>query len=80
MRLVLNSQALNGSQRVVLDDVITDDECSELSHLAHVSLLITVKFMHLGALLFQLSYFYLLFCIISNMFYKLKFNGLGCDI
>ncbi|KAA0712283.1 Prolyl 3-hydroxylase 2 [Triplophysa tibetana] len=35
VRLVLNSQALNGSQRVVLDDVITDDECSELSHLAH---------------------------------------------
>lgn len=35
VRLVLNSQALNGSQRVVLDDVITDDECAELKHLAH---------------------------------------------
>lgn len=35
VRLVLNSEALNGSQRVVLDDVITDDECSELKQLAY---------------------------------------------
>lgn len=42
VRLVLNSQALNGSQRVVLDDVINDDECSELEHLAHVSLCFSV--------------------------------------
>lgn len=42
VRLVLNSQALNGSQRVVLDDVISDDECSELKHLAHVCLNITL--------------------------------------
>ncbi|KAI1889284.1 hypothetical protein AGOR_G00177580 [Albula goreensis] len=35
VRLVQDSEALNGSQRVLLDDVISEDECSELRHLAH---------------------------------------------
>ncbi|KAJ8277058.1 hypothetical protein GJAV_G00071000 [Gymnothorax javanicus] len=36
IRVVLNSEALNGTQRVLFDDVITEDECSELKQLAHV--------------------------------------------
>lgn len=32
-----NSMALNGTQRVVFDDVISDEECSELKHLAHTT-------------------------------------------
>ncbi|XP_051551270.1 prolyl 3-hydroxylase 2-like [Myxocyprinus asiaticus] len=35
VKLVQNSAALNGTQRVLFDDVITKDECSELKHLAH---------------------------------------------
>nr|XP_057928735.1 prolyl 3-hydroxylase 2 [Doryrhamphus excisus] len=35
VRLVHDSVALNGSQRVLLDGVITEDDCSELQHLAH---------------------------------------------
>ncbi|KTG40530.1 hypothetical protein cypCar_00018260, partial [Cyprinus carpio] len=35
VRLVQNSDTLNGNQRVLFDDVITEDECSELKHLAH---------------------------------------------
>ncbi|KTF87269.1 hypothetical protein cypCar_00033070 [Cyprinus carpio] len=35
VRLVQNSVTLNGSQRVLFDDVISEDECSELNHLAH---------------------------------------------
>lgn len=35
VRLVQNSHTLNGSQRVLLDDVINEDQCSELKHLAH---------------------------------------------
>uniref|UniRef100_A0A8C6U264 procollagen-proline 3-dioxygenase n=1 Tax=Neogobius melanostomus TaxID=47308 RepID=A0A8C6U264_9GOBI len=35
VRLVQNSAALNGSQRVLLDSVISEDECSELRRLAH---------------------------------------------
>lgn len=35
VRLVQNSAALNGSQRVLLDSVISEEECSELRHLAH---------------------------------------------
>ncbi|XP_051977203.1 prolyl 3-hydroxylase 2-like [Xyrauchen texanus] len=35
VRLVQNSAALNGTQRVLFDDVITEDECAELKHLAH---------------------------------------------
>ncbi|TTK63270.1 Prolyl 3-hydroxylase 2 [Bagarius yarrelli] len=37
VRLVHNSHSLNGTQRVVLDDIITEDECSELRHLAHIT-------------------------------------------
>uniref|UniRef100_A0A8C7PUK7 procollagen-proline 3-dioxygenase n=1 Tax=Oncorhynchus mykiss TaxID=8022 RepID=A0A8C7PUK7_ONCMY len=33
--LVQNSKALNGTQRVLLDDVISVDECAELTNLAH---------------------------------------------
>uniref|UniRef100_A0A4W4FK62 procollagen-proline 3-dioxygenase n=1 Tax=Electrophorus electricus TaxID=8005 RepID=A0A4W4FK62_ELEEL len=33
VRLVLNSGALNGTQRAVFDDVISEDQCSELQHL-----------------------------------------------
>ncbi len=36
VQLVQNSDSLNGSQRVLFDDVISEDECSELKHLAHV--------------------------------------------
>ncbi|XP_046905597.1 prolyl 3-hydroxylase 2 [Hypomesus transpacificus] len=35
VQLVHNSAALNGTQRVLLDDVISMDECSELKNLAH---------------------------------------------
>ncbi|KAI5101570.1 prolyl 3-hydroxylase 2, partial [Silurus meridionalis] len=37
IRLVQNSLDLNGTQRVLFDDVISEDECSELRHLAHVT-------------------------------------------
>uniref|UniRef100_A0A8C1RF14 procollagen-proline 3-dioxygenase n=1 Tax=Cyprinus carpio TaxID=7962 RepID=A0A8C1RF14_CYPCA len=33
VRLVQNSDTLNGNQRVLFDDVISEDECSELKHL-----------------------------------------------
>lgn len=36
VQLVQNSAALNGSQRVLLDHVISEQECSDLRHLAHV--------------------------------------------
>lgn len=35
VQLVKNSAALNGSQRVLLDSVISEDQCSELRQLAH---------------------------------------------
>ncbi|XP_056893219.1 prolyl 3-hydroxylase 2 [Takifugu flavidus] len=35
VQLVQNSAALNGTQRVLLDQVITREECSALKHLAH---------------------------------------------
>ncbi|XP_024276709.1 prolyl 3-hydroxylase 2 isoform X3 [Oncorhynchus tshawytscha] len=35
VQLVQNSKALNGTQRVLLDDVISVDECAELTNLAH---------------------------------------------
>uniref|UniRef100_A0A671N711 procollagen-proline 3-dioxygenase n=1 Tax=Sinocyclocheilus anshuiensis TaxID=1608454 RepID=A0A671N711_9TELE len=34
VRLVQNSVTLNGSQRALFDDVISEDECSELKHLS----------------------------------------------
>ena len=36
VKLIQNSEALNGTQRVLLDDVISEDECTELKSLAHV--------------------------------------------
>lgn len=33
----MTSGQLNGSQRVMLDGVISDDECRELHHLSNVS-------------------------------------------
>lgn len=36
VQLVQNSAALNGTQRVLLDQVISEEECSDLRHLAHV--------------------------------------------
>lgn len=36
VQLVQSSAALNGTQRVLLDQVITEEECSALKHLAHV--------------------------------------------
>lgn len=39
VQLVLNSAALNGTQRVLLDDVMSEEECSQLKHLAQVRLL-----------------------------------------
>uniref|UniRef100_A0A3Q1H005 procollagen-proline 3-dioxygenase n=1 Tax=Acanthochromis polyacanthus TaxID=80966 RepID=A0A3Q1H005_9TELE len=35
VRLVQNSVALNGTQRVLLDHVISEEECADLRHLAH---------------------------------------------
>uniref|UniRef100_A0A8P4G9P0 procollagen-proline 3-dioxygenase n=1 Tax=Dicentrarchus labrax TaxID=13489 RepID=A0A8P4G9P0_DICLA len=35
VKLVQNSAALNGTQRVLLDHVISEEECSDLRHLAH---------------------------------------------
>uniref|UniRef100_A0A6Q2WTS6 procollagen-proline 3-dioxygenase n=1 Tax=Esox lucius TaxID=8010 RepID=A0A6Q2WTS6_ESOLU len=35
VQLVQDSLALNGSQRVLLDNVLTVEECAELKHLAH---------------------------------------------
>ncbi|XP_060934558.1 prolyl 3-hydroxylase 2 [Limanda limanda] len=35
VQLVQNSAALNGTQRVLLDHVISEEECAELTHLAH---------------------------------------------
>ncbi|XP_031431304.1 prolyl 3-hydroxylase 2 isoform X2 [Clupea harengus] len=35
VKLIQNSEALNGTQRVLLDDVISEDECTELKSLAH---------------------------------------------
>ncbi|KAM9761987.1 prolyl 3-hydroxylase 2 [Menidia menidia] len=35
VRLVQNSAALNGTQRVLFDHVISEEECAELRHLAH---------------------------------------------
>ncbi|XP_060797807.1 prolyl 3-hydroxylase 2 isoform X2 [Neoarius graeffei] len=37
IRLVQNSVALNGTQRVLFDDVISEDECSELRQLALIT-------------------------------------------
>lgn len=36
VQLVQNSAALNGTQRVLLDHVISEEECAELRQLAHV--------------------------------------------
>lgn len=36
VQVVQNSASLNGTQRVLLDRVITEEECSALKHLAHV--------------------------------------------
>ena len=36
VQLVQNSAALNGTQRVLLDHVLSEEECSDLRHLAHV--------------------------------------------
>ena len=36
VQLVQNSVALNGTQRVLLDDVISVEECSDLKQLAQV--------------------------------------------
>uniref|UniRef100_A0A674CNK5 procollagen-proline 3-dioxygenase n=1 Tax=Salmo trutta TaxID=8032 RepID=A0A674CNK5_SALTR len=35
VQLIQNSQALNGTQRVLLDDVMSVEECAELKNLAH---------------------------------------------
>lgn len=35
VQLVQNSAALNGTQRVLLDHVISEEECADLRHLAH---------------------------------------------
>ncbi|XP_060714495.1 prolyl 3-hydroxylase 1 [Tachysurus vachellii] len=37
IRVSMTANALNGSQRVVLDDVITDDECRELHRLSNTA-------------------------------------------
>lgn len=43
VQLVQNSAALNGTQRVLLDRVISEEECSDLRHLAHVRTLNSIK-------------------------------------
>lgn len=40
VQLVQTSADLNGTQRVLLDHVISEDECAELRQLAHVRLLL----------------------------------------
>lgn len=45
VQLVQNSAALNGTQRVLLDQVISEEECAELRQLAHVRTLLQI--MHL---------------------------------
>lgn len=37
VRLTMTAQQLNGSQRVLLDGVISEDECKELQQLSNVS-------------------------------------------
>lgn len=39
IKVTMMSKQLNGSQRVLLDGVITDDECRELQRLSNVSCL-----------------------------------------
>lgn len=39
IKVTMTSQQLNGSERVLLDGVITDDECRELQRLSNVSCL-----------------------------------------
>lgn len=39
IKVTMTSTQLNGSQRVLLDGVITDDECRELQRLSNVSYL-----------------------------------------
>lgn len=39
IKVTMMSKQLNGSQRVLLDGVITDDECRELQRLSNVSYL-----------------------------------------
>lgn len=36
IRLTMNSKVLNGSQRVVMDGVVSEDECRELQRLTNV--------------------------------------------
>lgn len=43
VQLVQNSAALNGTQRVLLDHVMSEEECSDLRHLAHVRTLHNIK-------------------------------------
>lgn len=40
VQLVKNSAALNGTQRVLLDHVMSEEECSDLRHLADVRMYI----------------------------------------
>lgn len=37
IKVTMTSQQLNGSERVLLDGVISDDECRELQRLSNVS-------------------------------------------
>lgn len=37
IKVTMTSKQLNGSQRVLLDKVISDDECRELQRLSNVS-------------------------------------------
>lgn len=37
VRVTMTSKQLNGSQRVLLDEVISDDDCRELQRLSNVS-------------------------------------------
>lgn len=43
VQLVKNSAALNGTQRVLLDHVISEEECSDLRHLAEVRMYIVLS-------------------------------------
>lgn len=43
VQLVQNSASLNGTQRVLLDHVMSEEECSDLRQLAHVRTIHNIK-------------------------------------
>lgn len=48
VQLVQNSAALNGTQRVLLDHVLSEEECAELRQLAHVRTVLQIVHLFLS--------------------------------